>query len=64
MGEDVEAGGATGTRLDEVGGEALGEDPALTGAVPASETPGCQPDPEPPTVGREIAESPSIAAVD
>jgi hypothetical protein len=45
-----------GVGVDEVGGETFGEDPALTRRVPTSEAPRRQADPEPPTMGRDVAE--------
>ncbi len=56
VGEPVEARGASGVGLDEVGGETFGEDPALARRVPTSEAPRRQADPEPPTMGRDVAE--------
>ena len=63
MGEHVEARGASSVSLDEILGKPLREDLTLARCVPASETPGCQTDPEPPTMRRKIAEDSSIAAV-
>ena len=60
--EHVETRGASGVSLDEVGGEALREDPTLARGVPASEPPCCQTDPEPSTMAREIPQGTSVAA--
>ena len=64
MGEDAEARCATRVSLDEVGAEAFREHPTLAGGIAASEPPGQQTDPEASTMGREIAEGATIAAVD
>jgi len=61
--EHVETRGASGMGLDEVEREALREDPTLTRRVPTSKAPCRQPDPEPPTMGREVAQGPPIVAV-
>ena len=64
VGEDVEARRATRVSLDEIGGEALREHPALAGGVAASEPPGRQTDPEASTMGREVVERSTVATVD
>ena len=63
MREPVEPRRAPGVGLDEIGGEAFGENTALARRVPASEAPCRQTDAEPPALSGKVAQGPVVAAV-